>query len=209
MAIKFHFTFVISLLIGLHASPQFNVLTTPMVYQSPGMQQVKVEKDIAFKTVNADTTLKFNIYYPAGDKNEPLPVVVFNNGVGSMSLPQWRIYDDWARLTAANGMIAVTHQSRGGHSPKDLDDLLQHLRVHSVKLKIDRSRMGIWVCSANTPVGWAAANNPSNSFIKAVAIYYGVTQPNDRVPRRKDMEILLVRAGLDGNMINTGMEQLM
>ncbi len=192
------------------AFAQFDPLTNPMVYHEPGMDKVSIQKGIVYKTVHADTVLKLDIYYPAlYDKNKVLPVVIFNNGVGSMQLPEWQIYKDWASLMAAHGMIAVTHQSRNGKTQRDLSDLLGYLRTESSKFNLDKDNIAIWVCSGNTPTGWAAANDVNNNFIKTVAIYYGVIPSQERIVKRKDLEILLVRAGLDSHSINSGMEELM
>jgi tetratricopeptide (TPR) repeat protein len=197
------------ILLCTELTAQFNALTTPLVYHIPAMDKVTVLKQV-YKIVHQDTILNFDIYYPpAFDKKKNLPVVVFNNGVGSMEVPEWQIYKDWARLMAANGMIAINHQSRQGKTQKDLEDLLEHLRKQSEELKIDKDNMGVWVCSANSQTGWPVVNDPKHDFIKAIAIYYGVTRPQDRVVRRRDLEILLVRAGLDSHTINVGYEELM
>jgi tetratricopeptide (TPR) repeat protein len=205
-ALPLYFSFI---LLANSLTAQFNPLTNSLVYQVPEMEKVAIQKGILYKTVHPDTALKFDIYYPPEfDKKKNLPAVIFYNGVGSLELPEWQIYKDWARLMAANGMIAVTHQSRMGKSQVDLEDLWTHLR-QSTDLKIEKDNMGMWVCSANTRTGWPAANDPKNDFIKALSIYYGVLLPQDLIVKRKDLEILLVRAGLDAHSINSGMEELM
>ena len=91
-----------------------DVFVRPIVYQIPEMAKVQVKEKIEFRKVN-DTSLTMDVYYPPGfDKKKNLPVVIFNNGVGSMDIPRWRVYQDWARLIAANGMIAMfVKQVRG------------------------------------------------------------------------------------------------
>src|SRR5688572_28070463 len=87
---------------------QVDPTKAPLVLQLPGMQNASVQKGLKYKTIN-DTLLTFNIYYPPGfDKKSILPLVIFNNGVGINELPEWKVYDDWARLVAFHGMIAVT-----------------------------------------------------------------------------------------------------
>ena len=90
-----------------------DVFTRGLVYQLPAMKKVMIKEKIAYRTVN-DTTLHFDVYYPpAFNYKKDLPVVIFNNGVGSMNIPEWGVYRDWAKLVAANGMIAInTGQGR-------------------------------------------------------------------------------------------------
>ena len=97
---------------NLFAQP---VIERPVVYQVPAMNKVITREKIEYSKVN-DTSLTMDIYYPPGfDKNKLLPVVIFNNGVGVMDLPQWRVYRDWAKLMAAHGLIAINYQSRRGN----------------------------------------------------------------------------------------------
>jgi tetratricopeptide (TPR) repeat protein len=202
---------VTALVLSGRLAAQLNPLTAPMVYHEPAMDKVVIKKGIAYKTYHADTVLRFDIYYPADISKtaKPLPLVIFNNGVGGNQVPEWKIYQDWASLMAAHGMIAINHQSRQGKTDKDLSTLLEHLRTNALELKVDKEKIGIWACSANTPTAWGVANDPQNSFIRAVAIYYGFVPPAQRKVQRQDLEILLVRAGLDSYNLNIGMEELM
>jgi len=182
----------------------------PVVYHLPGMDNVTVQKGIVFKTIR-DTTLSFDIYYPAGfDGKTELPVVIFNNGVGSRELPEWRVYQDWARLVAVNGMIAVNHQSRNGKSLKDSEDLVDYLQQHASALKIDKERFGIWACSANVGVGLPMSMQPNRQYIKALVMYYGAGwRPEDNFIKRQNLEIQVVRAGLDFYNLNKGLAQFL
>src|SRR5689334_20162144 len=84
-----------------------DVFTRGMVYQIPAMGKTIIKNNIVYRNVN-DTALSFDVYYPPGFTfNKKLPLVIFNNGVGSMDIPRWGIYKDWAKLVAANGMIGL------------------------------------------------------------------------------------------------------
>src|ERR1044071_502787 len=101
-----------------------------LVLHQPAMDKVTVEEGKKFMAAN-DTTLVFDIYYPQGfDKKQQLPVVVFVNGVGSMELHRWKIYQDWGRLVAANGLIGVTYQTRRNHAADDSERMLDYLGAH-------------------------------------------------------------------------------
>jgi len=135
-----------------------------------------------------------------------LPVVIFNNGVGSNELPGWRVYQDWARLVAVNGMIAINHQSRRDKTLKDSEDLVDYLQQHAAELKLDKNRVAIWACSANVSVGLPLAMQPERKYIRALVMYYGAGQPKDQVIKRQDLEIQVVRAGLDFYNLNKSLE---
>jgi len=168
------------------------------------MKKVMVKEKISYRTVN-DTTLSFDIYYPpAFSFKKNLPLVIFNNGVGSMELPRWGIYKDWAKLAAANGMIAVNHQARNGRTLEDGEALLDYLVKNAKGLNIDPDKIGLWTCSANARTGMRLAYKTRQANIKALVVYYG--GPDSLGQLRQNLPTLVVRAGLDAQFINTGMD---
>lgn len=185
------------------------VTQRPIVYQVPEMGKVRIVENVEYRKVN-DTSLKLDIYYPPGfDKKKNLPVVIFNNGVGSMELPKWRVYQDWAKLIAANGMIAVNHQGRPSRNTV-MDDciaVLEYLRSHARELNIDADKIGIWTCSANSRVGTMLALRPGRPYIRTLVTYYGAFDSIGQL--RQDVPTLVVRAGLDGQGLNMGIENFM
>jgi dienelactone hydrolase len=189
---------------------QIDPFKAPVVYQADGMDKVAIQKGIPFKTIN-DTTLAFDVYYPpAFDKKSNLPVVVFNNGVGNDQLPNWRVYQDWAKLVAVNGMVAINHQARGGKSLVDTGDLIDYLRTNGAKHNIDGENIALWSCSANVTVAMPLAMQRNRKNIRALVMYYGAgAQDADNVVKRQDLEILLVRAGLDFHNLNKNIEKFM
>lgn len=189
---------------------QVNPTVAPLVYQMPGMDKVTIQKGLVYKTLK-DTTLTFDIYYPPEfDKKSDLPLVIFNNGVGGDEVPTWRVYQDWAKLVSLNGMIAVNHQSRRGKTPKDSEDLIDYLQKHAAELKLDKNRFAIWACSGNVGAGMPIAMQPARRYIRALVMYYGAGwRPEDNVVKRQDLEIQIVRAGLDFYNLNKGIEAFM
>lgn len=182
-----------------------DVFTRGLVYQLPAMKKVMVKEKIPYRTVN-DTALSFDIYYPpAFSYKRNLPVVIFNNGVGSMDVPRWGIYKDWAKLVAANGMIAVNHQSRNGKALEDDEALLDYLQKNAKELHIDEDKIGLWTCSANARTGMRLAHKTRAAGIKALVVYYG--GPDSLGQLRQNLPTLMVRAGLDAQFINTGIDQ--
>ncbi|MES2850269.1 MAG: hypothetical protein V4685_14520 [Bacteroidota bacterium] len=181
-----------------------NVTLRPLVIQSKAMEQVIVKENIEFSKVN-DTALHFDIYYPAdNDKHTALPVVIFNNGVGSMELLKWRAYSDWARLIAAKGMIAVNYQSKRGHSLEDGSALIDHIIKNAASLHIDADKIGLWTCSANARTGLRLAYKTKPGDIKALVAYYG--GPDSLGALRQNLPTLIVRAAKDAQLLNTGID---
>lgn len=184
-----------------------NIPSEPLIYQLPEMNNVIIKQNIIFKTVH-DTSLILDVYYPPGFtfKNK-LPVVIFNNGVGSMTLPQWRVYKDWGKLIAAKGLIAVNYQARQNNGLADGAALLDYIHTQGTEINIDTAKMAIWTCSANTRVGVRLAMQPERTYIKSLVMYYG--NPDSLGKLRQDLPTLMVRCGLDAQFINIGMENFM
>jgi len=177
-----------------------------VLYQT-GMDRVTIEQSRNFKTVN-DTSLVFDIYYPEGfNKKIDLPVVVFVNG-GGLEPYRWKIYQDWAKLIATNGLIAVNYQTRRRHALEDSESILDYLGSHAKELSIDKEKIGLWSCSGNVGTGLPLAMQESRTQIKSLVVYYGMiqTNPNAHIAHRQDLEIQIVRAGLDFHNLNAGIE---
>lgn len=193
----------ISLFCLLEASSQ-PVTERALIYQVPEMNKVIIRENIEFRKIG-DTSLKLDIYYPpAFDKRKPLPVVVFNNGVGVPEFPKWQVYKDWAKLMAAHGLIAVNYQTRRGYSLIDGEALIDHLIKQAGTYNIDPEKIGVWTCSANTPVGVRLAHKLRPKNIRVLVVYYGY--PDSLGQLRQDLPTLIVRAGLDAQTLNIGVE---
>ena len=150
-----------------------NIPSDPIIYQVPEMSDVTVKQNVVYKKIH-DTSLTLDVYYPPKfDHNTTLPVVIFNNGVGSLTIPLWRVYQDWGKLIAAKGMIAINYQARNNNGMQDGDDLVEYLHTNGASLGIDTSKMAIWTCSANTRVGMRLAMEASRTYIRSLANDYG------------------------------------
>lgn len=203
---KYFLSFIILCICILKTVAQ-DVPSDPIVYQIPEMNMAIVKQNITYKKIN-DTTLSLDIYYPpAFNFKTDLPVVIFNNGVGAMNIPQWRVYKDWAKLMAAKGMIAINYQARPNNGLEDGNALLDYLHMNGNGINIDTSKMAIWTCSANTRVGMRLANHPQRTYIKSLVVYYG--SPDSLGKLRQDLPTLMVRCGLDAQFINMGIENFL
>src|SRR5512138_1643700 len=86
-----------------------DMMKIPVFYSVPGMDAVRVERDIVFRTVG-DTTLKADIYLPAARGTYPVVLLVSGGSVND-----WRtaaFYTSFARVLAAEGLAAVNYDKR-------------------------------------------------------------------------------------------------
>jgi dienelactone hydrolase len=197
-----------------------------VAYEVAGMNDVIAKKDIPYLK-NADSALKMDIYYPPKfDFKRKIPAIVFvfgytNEGqlkTAKHQLRTWSPYTSWCRVVAASGMAAIVYETINPQS--DLDTLMNYINTNSDKLNIDAGRMGVYSCSANTPVALSNILNSANNYFKCAAIYYGIFLNTDfkylsvidtlsksmgfipsRLPAsttwKKDVPILIVHAGKD------------
>lgn len=177
--------------------------TDTVVYRITGMQDVLTSKYV-YK-IAGDTSLTLEVYYPPKhNKNIKTPAVIFNNGVGSLTLPDWPVYRDWGKLTAASGLIAITYQSRQGRSRDDTEDVIAYIRTHADEMHLDTGRIGLWMCSGNVPAALPLAMESARAYIRCAVVYYGSAE----VPSiRKDLPVFYVRSGLDQLGLNRAIER--
>lgn len=197
-----------------HAQPPEDLRKTACVLTLPGMDQVRADTGLVYRTL-PDLKLTFDLYTPPGGTKATtvgaaaagrgLPVVIFVNGVGWFAghpLNEWGIYRTWARLAAVEGMAAVLYNARAQNVREDLTALVEHLRAHAAKLGVDRDNIAIWACSANLRPGSAYALDPVNTWVKAGVFYYGNI---DTTHLRPDLPVLVARAGLDTPFTNNSL----
>ena len=155
-----------------------------IVYELPGMEQARVIKNLAYKTVN-EVDLFLDVYYPADlQDSERRPAVIFVHGLGPDELVKHikdsGQYVSWGQLIAASGLIAVTFNHRSPTAnislsdiASDVDDLVSYVREHAGELRIDKDRLAIWVGSAGVPLGARSAFKGSPPFVRCLVVYYG------------------------------------
>ena len=80
--------------------------TRPVVMTVPGMDRVRVRRDVVYEKVGG-TELLADVYLPPEDgKGTRAPVVVFQAG-GAENTKDWASYTSLSRLFAASGFAAV------------------------------------------------------------------------------------------------------
>ena len=155
-----------------------------IVYQVPGMEQVKVTKNVTYKRVG-ETELSMDVYAPPDlPKGKRLPAVIFIHG-GPLP-PNLRtpvkdagVYVSYGQLLAASGFIGVTftHRYFGWNSlpdsQSDVADLIAYVRANADALQIDKERLCLWAFSGGGLfLGPAIREAPPH--IRCLVSYYGL-----------------------------------
>jgi tetratricopeptide (TPR) repeat protein len=191
--------------------PEHELNSYGVVETIPGMDAVRVVRDVTYKSV-AGFALTMDIYYPPGaaSPTDARPAIVFVNGVGDPpggpKLRTWGQYTSWPRLIAASGMVGVTFDARSGDAnAEDVRDALSYVHEKGKSLGIDASRIGAWACSANVRAALAYVMQPGEKVLRTVALYYGA---GEIAEPRADLPVLLVRAGRDRPQQNEQIDRL-
>ncbi|HYV03054.1 MAG TPA: hypothetical protein VFB82_00610 [Blastocatellia bacterium] len=151
-----------------------------VVYRIPGMDSVKVRRDIEYRTTEA-APLTMDVYYPFDWKEgEQLPAVVFVAGYSDVGFQrilgckfkEMASYASWGQLTAASGMIAITYSAVEPEG--DTEALLEYVRKESARLGIDENNIGIWACSGSVPNALSVLMNKDRNQMKCAVLCYGV-----------------------------------
>jgi dienelactone hydrolase len=193
-----------------------------IVYSLPGMEQVRVQRNLVYKTA-AGEQLGMDIYQPLDADGSPRPAVVFISGypdpgfekVVGCRFKEMGAYVSWAQLLACRGMVAVTYENTD--PAQDALDAVQFLIDHAADYQIDPTRLAIWSCSGNVPCavnlmcampeqlrcavlcyGFLLDLDGSTSIAEASAQYRFVNAAAGRsITEIGELPLLLVRAGQD------------
>jgi len=153
----------------------------PLVYSIPGMDQVKVKSDIAYKKDATADFLKMDLYTPPDGKGALPVVILIHGGVESddpLKPKDWGFYKSWGRLIAASGMAAVTFNHRVGfpnpnleQASHDVGDLIAFVQTHSEEWGLDRDRICLAAYSAGGPM-LSMAMHHTPSYIRCLVAFY-------------------------------------
>jgi hypothetical protein len=201
-----------------------DMMKIPVFYSVPGMDAVRVQNGIVFRTVG-DTTLKADIYLPLA--RGACPVVLLVSGG---SVDNWRtaaFYTSFARVLAAEGMAAVNYDKRLARdrsavpaASEDTIALIEYLKGNAAKYGLDTSRLCSWHFSAGGTVAGTMLSEKSAASCVVVtyailslgeadqdpklAPYSAVVQARERADRFPPT--LVVRAGRDAKVLNDSID---
>lgn len=208
----------------------------PVVYALPGMDSVLVRQDLVYRQVDEQALLMDVYRHPDHGPGEQRPAVLFVHGDAPPEVlaqaKDWGAYTSWGRLAAVSGLVGITftHRSSVGRTRlrevcEDVQAAIGYVRTNAAELGVDPDRLCLWVCSAGGfKLKLVLAENPA--FIRCIVAYYPVL---DLVPLREHTPstvtdetlrefsairyvsaqaapMLLVRAGLDGAILNGALD---
>ena len=218
---------VVALFIGAilaAAQGPLDQMKIPVFYSIPGMDAVRVERELVFKTAD-DTSLKADIYLPAGRGTYPVILLVSGGSVND-----WRtsaFYTSFARVLAAEGLVAVNFDKRLARDRKavptaseDMLALVDYLTTNATKYGLDISRLCAWHFSAGGTLAGTTLGekSPAACVVLTYAILsFGegdkdpqlaphaalvqVRERGDKMP-----PTLVVRAGRDAKALNDSID---
>ena len=185
------------LLLSFTASAQEPKFVYPLPAESSSPKST-----LAYARSSAGKDLSFDIYRPASAAKTP--VMIMLNGIGADWMRSHPQYTGWGRLATSIGVAGVTMDSEDGHIEENFDALMKYLRAHAGELKIDPEQVIVYSCSANVKAGLPLVSS-DRPHIKGAVVYYG----SGEVPAlRRDLPVLMVRAGLDSTQLNSQIDAL-
>src|SRR4030095_773821 len=84
----------------------------PIVYPPPGMDRVKVRKDLVYQQgATANESLRFDVFLPEGNppaRAWPCVVLIHGGPISPQTRPKdWPAFDSFGRALAASGLAAL------------------------------------------------------------------------------------------------------
>jgi tetratricopeptide (TPR) repeat protein len=161
-----------------------------------------IKQSFSYSQARDGKALKIDVYRPKGTAR--VPVAVMLNGVG-MDMRTHPQYTGWGAAVTTVGLAGVVMDSESGAIEKNFDDVMGYLRKHAAELNMDAERVVLYSCSANVTSGLPIAMSGSRTYIKSAVVYYGNARVNSF---RRDVPVMLVRAGLDSTQLNKGLDAM-
>ena len=147
-----------------------DLLTRRVLYDLPGMDAVRVRRDVAY-TMPADAELTMDVYSPPGRTvADRSPAVVLVPGFPG-AVKRIGSFVSWAELMAASGLVAITCATR--EPVTDMEAALGYVREHAASLGIDGERMGLLACSGHVPNALSVLARPRRGYLKCAAFCFG------------------------------------
>ena len=151
--------------------------TKAVVLTVPGMDRVRVRRDIAYEQVGGTAFLADVYLPPEGAAGGPPPVVIFQAG-GAENTKDWAAYTSLGRLFAASGFgaVAFNHRLRYpqrhyAEGAEDLRAILELLRRDGASLGVDGSRVAVATFSGGGPM-LAPLLRQRPASVRALAGFY-------------------------------------
>jgi dienelactone hydrolase len=187
----------------------------PFYYPAPPPETVKLTRAVAYGSAES-VTLHMDVYQPATGSGAPALVIYghMDPATGESNRTSNTNAAMWARIAAANGIVAIIPDIRGTSGSasgpgqpigNDFRTLLTYLKGNAAQHGIDSDRIAVFAASGGTWPAFAAVMDTANREVKAAVMLYG---HGTIETLRRDLPVLYVRAGRDGRTMNDGFNRL-
>ena len=159
---------------SLGAFEQMTVLAPP--------SGADVERDLVYRT-DGDRVLKLDVYRPPS-RGQPSPVVFLVSGDAPEEViaaaKDWGVFRSYGEHLAARGIAGVSfnHRSSNRMEPTevaaDVQAAIAFVRTRADDLRVDATRVGVWVFSAGGPFGLAPLLQRRPDWLRCAAGFYTV-----------------------------------
>jgi dienelactone hydrolase len=158
---------------------QEHISKKKVVYRIPGMDDVKVRRDVEYRATD-DGALTMDIYYPPDSQSGArIPAVVIVAGfpdLGFQKVVGCKFKEmgssiSWGQLAAASGVAAITYTNR--EPAADIHALLSYVRQNAATLSIDENSIGLWASSGNAPLALSVLMHEGSRYLKCAVLCYG------------------------------------
>lgn len=183
------FTRLIPALLLVPATAMAQTPDRRLAFRLPGMEDAVRRENLVYRSLtgSADTAfyggaLHYDVYSPRDRGSSPRPGVVFIHGglvagTRNENPKNWSSYQQWARLAAAAGFVAVTFTHRLTTSDNadvaagDVEALLATVRRRASEHGLDRDRICVAVYSAGGPLASIFLRDP-RPYVRCLVLYY-------------------------------------
>jgi tetratricopeptide (TPR) repeat protein len=198
-------TFAITIAFATLAPRAVAAAEDRLVHELPPPAQFVATNDVTYaENSTTHAKLRFDIVRPRSTAGSAAaPVVIFLNGIGAPALRKHPQYSGWTRFVTSAGLAGVAMDSEDGAVEANFEALLAVLRTNARVWNVDPSRVAVFACSSNVSAGLPLIANPRHEAVKAAVIYYGSANVQEF---RRDVPMLVVRAGLDFPGLNRGID---
>ena len=172
-------------------------------YPAPAPGTITVSKDVPYG-VSSAVTLTMDVYRPARAGARRPALIFFNQSAGPQRTA-FTFYVRWGETAASQGLVAIVPDLRPGNAAQDFQVLIGHLTERAVDYGIDRDAIAVYAGSGNVFTAFPVVEDPRQTAVKAAVMYYGTSNVKEF---RRDLPVLLVRAGLDRPPVNAGIAAL-
>jgi dipeptidyl aminopeptidase/acylaminoacyl peptidase len=176
------------------------MVVMPVVYRLPGMETVRVVRDLKYSDVD-NPHLLMDVYLPgesSGSGRHPVVFLIHGGAAPEYRAKDWGVFQSWGRLVAASGMIGIAFTHRLGYpvpfldeASADLANAVAYVRANGDLWNADGESVGLMAFSAGGPL-LASGSKEDATFVRCLIAFYAFLEMEPPT-----IPLFVARAGLD------------